>query len=172
MVQLVLFLFSVSSVRSWGRCSPRFPPFSPSGLLSARPFVLSPCPLGFSFLLMVCSCLLSPVGRLVSPGAPRLWRPSVVRGALPLVVLVLCLRFVSVRLPSSPAPSVFFPLGKLLHYMRLGLLIRRWFPWGCVLCCLSPVSLTPPLSWFCFIPPSSFGPPSVSVSCVSFVLSR
>ena len=32
----------------------------------------SPFPLGFSFLRVVCSCLLSPVGRLVSPGSPRL----------------------------------------------------------------------------------------------------
>ena len=39
---------------------------------------------------------------------------------------------------------LFFPLGKLLHYVRLGLLIQRWFPWGCVLCCLSRVSLTLP----------------------------
>ena len=64
------FSFSSPSlfVRSWGRCSPSFPPFSPSGLLSARPFVLSPCPLGFSLLLVVCSCLLSPVGRLVLQG--------------------------------------------------------------------------------------------------------
>ena len=130
------------------------PPFSPSGLLSAHPFVLSTCPLGFSFLLVVCYCLLSPVGRLVSPGAPRLWRPSVVWGALPRVVLVLCLRLVSVRLPSFlpllllrclAVWWLFFPLGKLLHYVHLGLLIRRWFPWVCVLCCLSSVSLTPPV---------------------------
>ena len=174
-VRPVLFLFSVSSVRSWGRCSPSFPPFSSSGLLSVRPFVLSPCPLGFSFLLVVCSCLLSPVGRFVSPGSPRFWCPSVVRGALPRVVLVLCLQFVSVRLPSFlpllllwclATWWLFFPLGRLLHYVRLGLLIRRWCPWGCVLCCLSPVSLTPPVSWFCFIPPSSFHPPSVSIGCV------
>ena len=181
MVRPVLFLFSVSSVHSCGRCCPRFPPFSPSGLLSARPFILLPCPLGFSFLLVVCSCLLSPVGRLVSPGSPRLWRPSMVRGALPRVVLVLCLRFVSVRLPSFlpllllrclAVWWLFFPLGKLLHYVRLGLLVWRWFPWGCVLSCLPLVSLTPPVSWFCFIPPSSFSPPSVSVGCVSFVPSR
>ena len=75
MVRPILFLFSVSSVHSWGRCCPCFPPFSHSGLLSARPFVLSPCPLGFSFLWVVCSCLLSPAGRLVSPGSTRLWRP-------------------------------------------------------------------------------------------------
>ena len=100
MVQHVLFLFSVSSVHSWGRCSPCFPLFSHSDLLSARPFVLSPCPLGFSFLRVVCSCLLSPVGRLASPGSTRLWRPPVVRGALPLAVLVLCLWFVSIRLHS------------------------------------------------------------------------
>ena len=37
--------------------------FSTSGLLSARPFGLSTCPLGFSFLLVVSSCLLSTVGR-------------------------------------------------------------------------------------------------------------
>ena len=55
-------------VRSWGRCSPNFPHFSPSGLLSARPFVQPPCPLGFSLLLVVCSCLLSPVGRFVLQG--------------------------------------------------------------------------------------------------------
>ena len=36
---------------------------SASGLLSARPFGLSPCPLGFYFLLVVSSCLLSTVGR-------------------------------------------------------------------------------------------------------------
>ena len=36
--------------------------FSTSGLLSARPFGLSPCPLGFSFLLVVSYSLLSPVG--------------------------------------------------------------------------------------------------------------
>ena len=62
-----------------------------------RSVVLS---LGFSFLLVVCSCLLSAVDRLFSSGSPRLWRPSVVRGALHRVVLVLCRRFVSVRLLS------------------------------------------------------------------------
>ena len=64
------FYFSSLSlfVRSWGRYSPNFPHFSPSGLLSARPFVLWPCPLGFSLLLVVCSCLLSPVGRFVLQG--------------------------------------------------------------------------------------------------------
>ena len=67
---------------------------------------------------------------------------------------------------------LFFPLGKVLHNVRLGFLIRRWFPWGCVLCCLSPVSLTPPLSWFCFFTPSSFSPSSISVGCVSFEPSR
>ena len=127
------------------------PPFSPSGLLSAHPFVLSTGPLGFSFLLVVCTAF-SP--RLVSPGAPQLWHPSVVWGALPRVVLVLWLRNASVRLPSFlpllllrclAAWWLFFPLGKLLYYVRLGLLIRRWFPWVCVLCCLSPVSLTPPV---------------------------
>ena len=51
-------------------------------------------------MLVVCSYLLSPVSRWVSPGAPRPCRPSGVRDALPLVVLVLCLRVVSVRLPS------------------------------------------------------------------------
>ena len=35
-----------------------------------------------------------------------------------------------------------------------------------MLCCLFPVSLTPPVSWFCFIPPSSFRPLSVSIGCV------
>ena len=68
LIRPVLFLFSFSFVCSSGRCSPSFPPFSPSGLLSARPLVLSPCPLGFSLLLVVCSCLLSPVGRLVLHG--------------------------------------------------------------------------------------------------------
>ena len=51
-------------------------------------------------MLVVCSYLLSPVGRWVSPGTPRLCRPSGVRDALPRVVLVLCLRVVSVWLPS------------------------------------------------------------------------
>ena len=54
-----------------GRCSPCFPPFSPFGHLSASPFVLSPCPLDFSLLLVVCSCLLSPIGQ----GSPRLGVP-------------------------------------------------------------------------------------------------
>ena len=51
-------------------------------------------------MLVVCSYLFSQVGRWVFPGAPRLCRPSGVRDALPRVVLVLCLRVVSVRLPS------------------------------------------------------------------------
>ena len=143
MVRPVLFLFSVSFCPFLGALLSELYSFSPSGLLSARPFILSPCPLGFSFLLVVCSCLLSPVGRLVSPGSTRLWRPPGVRGALPRVVLVLCLRFVSVRLPSFlpllllrclAAWWLFFLLGRLLHYVHLGLLVQRWFPWGCVLC--------------------------------------
>ena len=96
------------------------------------------------------------------------------RGALPRVVLVLCLWVVSVRLPSFLSCSsgvfaawwLFSPLGKRLRYVCLGLLLRRLFPWGCVLCCLSPVSLTPQLSRFCFLAPSSFSPPSVFPSVV------
>ena len=60
MVQPVLFLFSVSFCPFLGALLSELYSFSPSGLLSARPFILSPCPLGFSFLLVVCSCLLSP----------------------------------------------------------------------------------------------------------------
>ena len=109
MVRPVLFLFSVSSVRSWGRCSPRFPPFSPSGLLSARSFVLSPCPLGFSFLLVVCSCLLSPVGRLVSSRVSAALASLRGQGrsspGCPCSVPSVCL-CLAPFLPSSPAPPV------------------------------------------------------------------
>ena len=54
-----------------------------------------------------------------SVSSPGLWRPPVVRGALPRVVLVLCLRFVSVRLPS------FLPLA-LRRFVAL--LLRRRIP--------------------------------------------
>ena len=40
MVQPVLFLFSVSLIRSWGRCSPRLPPFR---LLVSSRLALSVC---------------------------------------------------------------------------------------------------------------------------------
>ena len=76
-------------------------------------------------------------------------------------------------LPFSPVPPVslrpggcLFPWGKRLHNGCLGLLLRHLFPWGCVLCFLSPVSLTPLLSWFCFLAPSLFSTPSVSPSVV------
>ena len=86
--------------------------FSISGLLSARLFDLSPCLLGFSFLLVVGSCLLSTVGRLVSPAASRLWLPSVTQGSsspgFPCSVPSGCL-FGS--LPSSPVPPVSLPPG-------------------------------------------------------------
>ena len=65
----VLFLFS--SLSFWsvlGGAALRVFLLLAFGHLSASPFVLSPCPLVFSLLLVVCSCLLSPVGQWVLQG--------------------------------------------------------------------------------------------------------
>ena len=137
LVRPVLFLFSVS-----------FCPFLGALLSEFSSFLAFWSPLGSPFRSIVMSSgLLFAAGSVFlpslpgwsvrSPGSPRLWRTPVVRGALPRVVLVLCLRFVSVRFSSFlpllllrylAAWWLYFPLGRLLHSERLGSLIRRWFP--------------------------------------------
>ena len=107
------------------------------GHLLASPFVLSPCPLFFSLLLVVYSCLLSPVGQWVLQGLHVLACPCVRGGGggggglfpgLSLFCVFGLYRFGS--LPSFlpllllrclKAWWLFFPLGGLL----------------CMICCLS-----------------------------------
>ena len=112
----VLFLFSSLSLCSvlGGLCSSSFPP---TRLWSFRlAFCSVTVPLVFSWLLLVCSYLLSPVGLWVLQGLRVLACPCV-RGCSSQGILVLCLRlFGSVSfLASSPAPPVssglvvFFP---------------------------------------------------------------
>ena len=103
------------------------------------------------------------------------WHATAFGGALPRVVLVLYLRFVSVRLPSflpsSPAPpvsyslAVVFPLGGLLLYGCISSLFQHWS----AVVLSSVVCLQSSFHTFVmvlFLPPSSFRPPSVSVGCV------
>ena len=128
-----------------------FGPFLGALLSALSSFFAFWSPLGSPFRSVATSSgLLFSAGIMFLPSLPG-WsvgysRGSVVWGALPQVVLAVCLRFVSVWLPSVlpllllqclAAWWLFFPLGKL-HYVRLGLLIRRWFPWG--LCALLSVS--------------------------------
>ena len=133
-VQPVLFLFSVSSVISWGAALRAFLLF---GFWS---------PLGSPFRsVAVSSELLFSTGSEFLPSLHG-WSVGFSRGSAALaslrgqggssrVVLVLCLRVVSVRLPSflSCSFGVFaawwlpFPLGKLLHDVCLGLLLRHLF---------------------------------------------
>ena len=137
LVRPVLFLFSVS-----------FCPFLGALLSEFSSFLAFWSPLGSPFRsIAMSSGLLFAAGSVFlpslpgwsvrSPGSPRLWRTPVVRGALARVVLVLCLRFVSIRFSSFlpllllrylAAWLLYFPLGRLLHSERLGSLIRRWFP--------------------------------------------
>ena len=75
------------------------------------------------------------------------WRAPVFGGTLPRVVLVLCLRFVSVRLPSFLPLLLrwlFFPLGGLLLYGCIGSLIQQWF--HCGLCSVVYLQSSLPLS--------------------------
>ena len=136
----VLFLFSVSLflVCSWGLCSSSFPP---SRLWSSR-LDLSFCRRAPGLLFGYGGVFLPslPSGSVGSPGSPCLSVPLYSgvgggEGALPRVVLVLYLRFVSVRLPSFlpllllrclSARWLFFPLGGLLLYGRLGSLLQQW----------------------------------------------
>ena len=122
---------------SWGLCSSSFPP---SRLWSSRvAFSSVAVPLVFSWLLLECSyspqlvcgfsrvsasCLAPAFGGYSSQG-----------------ILVLCLRFVSVRLPSFPAPQVSVVVSP-------GWSPHLWVSWfshptfvrcGLVICCLSPV---------------------------------
>ena len=131
----VLFLFTVSLflVCSWGLCSPSFPP---SRLWFSR-LALSFCCRAPGLLFASGSVFLPslPSWSVGSPGSPRLGVPLCSGGgALPRVVLVLYLRFVSVRLPSFlpllllrcfTAWWLFFPLGGLL-YGCIGSLIQQW----------------------------------------------
>ena len=129
----VLFLFSVSLflVCSWGLCSPSFPL---SRLWSSR-LALSFCRCAPGLLFASGSVFLPSLPSWSVCGFSRVsasWRAPVFGGALPGVVLGLYLRFVSVRLPSCPAPPgsyglvVVFPLGGLLLYGCIGSLIQHW----------------------------------------------
>ena len=152
--QPVLFLFSVFLflVCSWGLCSSSFPP---SRLWSSR-LDLSFCRRALGLLFASGGVFLPslPSGSVGSPGFPRLSVPLYSGGALPRVGLVLCLRVVSVRLPSFlpllllrclSAWWWFFPLGGLLLYGCLGSLIQQWST--VVLC--SVVCLPPSLPLHC-----------------------
>ena len=119
LVRPILFLFSVS-----------FCPFLGALLSELSSFLAFWSPLGSPFRsVAMFSGLLFGAGGVFLPslpswsvssrGSPRLWRTPMVRGALTRVVLVLCLRFVSDRLPS------FLPL-LLLRFLRPG---GCSFPW-------------------------------------------
>ena len=93
------------------------------GHLYASPFILSPCPWS-SLCFWWCVPAFSP--QLVSgfSSVSASWRAPVFGGALPRVVLVLCLRFVGSAplLPSSPAPPVSYRPGLVV------VLSPRWAP--------------------------------------------
>ena len=127
----VLFLFSSSlcSVLG-GLCSSSFPP---TRLWSSRlAFHSVTVPLVFSWLLLVCSYLLSPVGLWVLQVLSILACPCV-RGCSSQGILVLCLwlsRFGFLPCFLSCSSGVFrpggcFPLGGLLLYGCIGSLIPR-----------------------------------------------
>ena len=179
----ILFLFSSSlfCVVLWGLCSSSFPP---TRLWSSRlAFRSVTVPLVFSWLLLVCSYLLSPVGLWVLQGLSVLACPCV-RGCSSQGILVLCLRlsrFGILPYFLSCSSGVFrpggcFPLGGLLLYGCIGSLIPRSSAVVCHLLSVSSLA-SPPWSWFClflrlrfvrrlslsvvFLVPSRWGHPSM-----------
>ena len=170
-VHPVLFLFSVSSVLAWRRCSRRPPPFRL--VVSSRLALLIYHRVLLAFLSAVHGFLPSLRGRSVAFSSGSMALASL-RGPGELFpgLSLFCAFGLPLRLPSflSCSSGVFAawwlssPLGKRLPNEWLGFLLRHSFLWGCVLCCLSPVSLTPLLSWFCF----SFSILGWSAVCLSF----
>ena len=167
------FYFSspaLSLLCPWGALLFGFPP---TRLWSSRlAFRSVTVPLVFSWLLLVCSYLLSPVGLWVLQGLNVLACPCI-RGCSSQGIFVLCLRlsrfgFLPCFLSCSSGvfcPGGCFPLGGLLLYGRIGSLIPR----SSAVVLLSVVCLQssfPTLVVVLFIPPSSFRTPSVSVGCV------
>ena len=153
-----------------GVCSSSFPP---TRLWSSRlAFCSVTVPLVFSWLLLVYSYLLSPVGLWVLQVLSVLACPWV-QGCSSQCILVLCLRlsrfgFLPCFLSCSSGvfrPGGCFPLGGLLLYGCIGSLIPRSSAvvLSSVVCLLSSF---PTLVVVLFIPPSSFRTPSVSVGCV------